>query len=165
MSTADYNQSVNDYADRLFRYALKMVNNREEAEDIVQLVFERLWKNYRNVETKAAKAYLFKSVQRASIDLYRKRGSGERAREQIVARETVEADRSFEHKQIIDLALGQLNERQKQMVLLRDYEGYPYKEIAEIMELTESQVKINLFRARKKLQFFLTRSEQLSYGI
>ncbi|MBX2814552.1 MAG: sigma-70 family RNA polymerase sigma factor [Saprospiraceae bacterium] len=161
MTTADYNQCVRDFSDGLYRYALKMVHRRMEAEDIVQLVFERLWKNHRNVEAAAAKAYLFKSIQRASIDLYRKQGTRDRAMDDLRTDNAVQPDRTFEHRQLIELALEELNARQKQMVLLRDYEGYPYKDIAKIMDLTEAQVKINLFRARKKMHFFLNRSEQL----
>jgi len=165
MTANDYNQCVTDYADRLFRFALKLVHERTEAEDIVQSVFERLWKHHQRVEMGAAKSYLFKSIQRASIDLYRKQGAGSRAMDNVIYNGVTQPDRTFENQQVIDLALSKLNERQRTMVLLRDYEGYAYKEIAEIMDLTESQIKINLFRARKKLQFFLTRSEQLSNEI
>jgi RNA polymerase sigma-70 factor (ECF subfamily) len=50
---------------------------------------------------------------------------------------------------------------QKSAVLLRDYEGYDYKEIGEILELNESQVKVYIFRARKNLRTFFTGKEEL----
>ncbi len=165
MTANDYNQCVTDYADRLFRFAVKQVHSRTEAEDIVQSVFERFWKHHERVEMAAAKSYLFKSIQRASIDLYRKHDAGSRAMGQVSYSQVTPADKTFENQQLIELALSNLSERQRTMVLLRDYEGYAYKEIAEMMDLTESQIKINLFRARKKLQIFLTRSEQLSNEI
>lgn len=58
----------------------------------------------------------------------------------------------FELKEIIDSALDVLPEQHKSILLLRDYEGYNYKEIGEIMKLNESQVKVYLFRARKKVK-------------
>ena len=60
-------------------------------------------------------------------------------------------------REILDEALGRLPEIQKSVVLLRDYEGYNYAEIAEITGLSESQVKVYIFRARKSLQSYLTR--------
>ena len=60
-------------------------------------------------------------------------------------------------REILDEALGRLPEIQKSVVLLRDYEGYNYAEIAEITGLSESQVKVYIFRARKSLQSYLRR--------
>jgi RNA polymerase sigma-70 factor (ECF subfamily) len=53
---------------------------------------------------------------------------------------------------MLDNALSQLNEIQRSAILLRDYEGYSYLEIGDILDLKESQVKIQIFRGRKKLQ-------------
>jgi RNA polymerase sigma-70 factor (ECF subfamily) len=60
-------------------------------------------------------------------------------------------------KEILDEALERLPEVQKSVVLLRDYEGYNYSEIADITGLSESQVKVYIFRARKSLQAYLKR--------
>ena len=157
MTTSDYNQCVHDFADRLFRFALSMVSHEMDAEDVVQTVFERLWKRHKEVEAEAVKSYLFTSVHRACIDHFRRKKTSMRVMHQLKVNDVVEADTSLETRQLIEMALKKLPERQRSMVLLRDYEGYSYKEIAEMMEVTESQVKINLFRARKKLQFFLTK--------
>jgi RNA polymerase sigma-70 factor (ECF subfamily) len=59
------------------------------------------------------------------------------------------------------MALNNLPQIQKSAVLLRDYEGYDYKEIGEILELNESQVKVYIFRARKNLRTFFTGKEEL----
>jgi RNA polymerase sigma-70 factor (ECF subfamily) len=53
-----------------------------------------------------------------------------------------------ELKQVLMQAVNELNPTQKSLVLLKDYEGYSYHEIAEIMNLSESQVKVYLHRAR-----------------
>jgi RNA polymerase sigma-70 factor (ECF subfamily) len=62
-------------------------------------------------------------------------------------------------KPILDNALSRISELQRNVILLRDYEGYSYLEIGEIMNLTENQVKINIFRGRQALQKILGKLE------
>ncbi|MEN9522710.1 MAG: hypothetical protein RL065_1087, partial [Bacteroidota bacterium] len=62
-------------------------------------------------------------------------------------------------KETLDKALNTLPEVQKSCVLLRDYEGYDYKEIGEILSLNESQVKVYIFRARQTLKNYLVSIE------
>jgi RNA polymerase sigma-70 factor (ECF subfamily) len=62
---------------------------------------------------------------------------------------------------MLDNALSQLNEIQRSAILLRDYEGYSYSEIGEILEINESQVKIQIFRGRKKLQNIIGNVEDI----
>ena len=73
--------------------------------------------------------------------------------DQISSGETQESHlKSFEMKEVIEKALSQLPPVQKSIILLRDLEGYNYKEIGEILELSEAQVKVYLFRARNKIK-------------
>ena len=65
-------------------------------------------------------------------------------------------------KETLMQALNQLNETQKSLVLLKDYEGYKYQEIGEIMNLSESQVKVYLHRARLQLRNYLVSKENIS---
>ena len=58
----------------------------------------------------------------------------------------------FESNQVVERAVSILPPVQKSVILLRDLEGYSYKEIAEILDLNDSQVKVYLFRARKKIK-------------
>ena len=64
---------------------------------------------------------------------------------------------NFDLKEVLEEALNTLPEKQKAVILLRDYEGYSYDEIAEITELSASQVKVYIFRARKALQAYIKR--------
>ena len=70
-------------------------------------------------------------------------------------------NKKTELKEIIDLALSRLSEIQRVVVLLRDYEGYSYEEIAQITELNESQVKVYIFRARQSLKSFIGKFEEV----
>jgi len=148
-----YNQIVQTYADRLLRYALKYLNNQIEiAEDIVQNCFEALWKKRADVPEEKAKSYLFQVAHNQIVDSYRKSG---RMVYQAEVDDTGYKHEILEWKDLLDKALAQLNLMQRSMILLKDYEGYSYSEIAEITNSTVGQVKINLFRARKKLKLAL----------
>ena len=99
-----------------------------------------------------------KSVYRACIDLYRTEDAQQRVREKVIpldGNKTTYDSNKYELRQLIELALGKLKHEQRSIILLRDYEGYSYKEIGEMLELTEAQVKIKIFRSRKKLQQIL----------
>ena len=65
-------------------------------------------------------------------------------------------------KRILNEALGQLNEIQRSLVLLKDYEGYNYEEIGEITGLNASQVKVYLHRARLQLKAFIVKPENVA---
>ena len=151
MTVKQYNQCVNDHADGLFRFVLKRIGNREEAHDIVQNTFEKLWKNHEKVEAPKAKSYAYTVAYHDLVDWTRRQkfvGNYEQAPERVERdfRKQVEA------KELIDKGLSELSDIQQSLILLRDYEGYTYGEIAEISELSISQVKVYLFRGRKKLQ-------------
>ena len=158
MTANEYNQCVSEHADGLYRFAVSLLSDLTEAEDVVQQVFEKFWKRHPDVEIGAAKTYLFTSVHRACIDFFRRKKTSRNTTELLPQHDAGISGHNYEARQLVQKMLEQLTDDQKSLILLRDYEGYSYKEIAKILDLTESQVKINLFRIRKKLQFFLTGS-------
>ncbi len=154
MTISEYNTCVDQYADNLFRFIVKNIRNEEKAKDIVQDTFEKLWRKYVEVSYEKSKSYLFTTGYRTMIDLIRrdkKQGDFD----------TVKAEKLSHSEQYTDLneilleALNQLPEIQKSVVLLRDYEGYSYQEISEITDLSESQVKVYIYRARVALKKYL----------
>lgn len=155
MNAKSYNQAVNDYSDRLFRFILKNLNKDvETSRDIVQNCFEALWKNKGKVEPLKAKSYLFQVAHNQIIDVYRKSGR------MLYVENYAESDlkssaETNDAKEIMHRALQTLPSLQRSMMLLKDYEGYSYSEIANILGINVGQVKINLFRARKKLKELL----------
>lgn len=152
MNQYEYNQCVEQYADHLYRFVLKNSNDRELARDIVQNAFEVLWEKREDVEPGKAKSFLFTVGYRKTIDEMRKnkkiRYAETLPEPQGVRNET----RHIDLKKVLHRALSTLPEIQRQLVLLRDYEGYGYDELAEITGLNPGQVKINLFRARTTLK-------------
>jgi RNA polymerase sigma-70 factor (ECF subfamily) len=152
MNSKSYNQAVKDYSDRLFGFVLKNLNKDvETARDIVQNCFEALWNKRSDVSADKAKSFLFQVAHNQVVDVYRKSG-----RMLYVANyhenAISDAPSTNDNKEIMHKALETLPSMQRSMILLKDYEGYSYAEIAKIIQVTEGQVKINLFRARKKLK-------------
>ncbi len=161
MKTKEYNIIVEDHADGLYRFILGNIKDEFKAQDIVQDSFERLWINHESVEFGKAKSFLFKIAYNRMIDVIRreKRNSGSNG---IIDRiEEISSHRQAEIKEIIDNALAKLSEIQRSVVLLRDYEGYTYEEIAQITDLTEAQVKVYIFRARQHLKNYIGKFEEV----
>lgn len=159
MTIEEYNQIVYSQSDALYRFALKNIKVVEDAQEIVQTSFEKLWINKNNVDPTKCKAYLFRIAYNCMIDIIRKQ-KREVDMELISNREPQSEQVDFKGlKPILDNALSQIGEMQRNVILLRDYEGYSYLEIGEIMNLSENQVKINIFRGRQALQKILGKLE------
>lgn len=151
MTPTEYNECVDAHADKLFRYCSGLTGNQADADDLVQVAFQKLWENRNGLEKNVAKSWLFRTAYRSMIDNYRK---VKRAREYRNAQNerATEFHSSLEDRDLIRQALLVLTEEQRQLILLRDYEGYSYKELCELMNMTMSNVKTTLFRCRKKLK-------------
>jgi len=123
-----------------------------KAQDVVQESFVKLWEKVDDVDFAKAKSYLFTTGYHTMIDWIRKE------KRQTNMDHVPEPSYSQEYtglSEILEQAVNQLPEIQRTVVMLRDYEGYNYKEIGEITELKESQVKVYIFRARKFLKQYL----------
>ncbi len=154
MTAKEYNLSVDEYSDNIFRFALKHLKNEMSAKDIVQETFTKVWIKHKEVSFEKVKSYLFTTAYHAIIDWIRKeQKSGDI--EKINADTRSSSMENFDLQEVLDEALKTLPEIQKTVVLLRDYEGNNYTEIAEITNLNESQVKVYIFRARKALQEYI----------
>ena len=144
--------AVKEFSGRLYGFSLKYLQNTEDASDIVQDVFEKLWKNRKKVEPDKVKPWLFTCAHNAMINFVKKK-SRMTYMDDMTSPETSEShSRTYEMKEVIEKVLAQLPPVQKSIILLRDLEGYNYKEIGDILELSEAQVKVYLFRARNKIK-------------
>src|SRR5688572_14070901 len=160
MTEKEFNQCVKDHADGVYRFILKNLRNKEDAHDVVQSAFEKMWVNRVSVDGTRCKAYLFTVAYHQMIDLIRK-GKMVTVDEELAAGKAVYTDLASNTKKVLETALARLNEIQRSLVLLKDYEGYSYGEIGEIMGLNESQVKVYLHRARLQLRNYLVRPENI----
>ena len=152
MDRHQYNQCVEQYAERLFRFALSSLRNREEAEDVVQESFTRVWEHVEKVDFASAKTYLFTTAHHAMVDEVRLRQRYVSLEDQTPSIEGSAESRYPDVNDVLNKALATLPEAQRNALILRDYEGYSYREIGDITGMSEAQVKVNIFRARTALK-------------
>lgn len=158
METLDFRRDILPLKDKLFRLALRITFDRAEAEDIVQETLIRVWsKRDEWPQFSSVEAYCLTVARNLAID----------RSERMVARNvelTPEAeqmpDASSPHErlvgkerlQLLHRLVARLPEKQRTVLQLRDVEEKSYKEIAGILNISEEQVKVNLFRARQKVK-------------
>lgn len=154
MTKKEYNACVDKYADGLYRFMLSNIKDRDKAQDLVQDTFEKLWRKYDEVQLEKAKSFLFTVAYHAMIDMLRKE-------KRIGQLNEADINNLYHTKQYSDLneilhqAIQLLPPEQRMVILLRDYEGYSYSEIGQIAELTESQVKVYIYRGRQFLKKYI----------
>ena len=160
MTEREYNHCVNLYADNVYRFILKNLGHQEDARDIVQGAFEKMWINREQVENERCKSYLFTVAYHQMIDHIRK-NKRVTLREEFSEHVKVAGTVHHDSKRILQQAVNRLNETQRSLVMLKDYEGYSYEEIGKITGLSDSQVKVYLHRARLQLREYLVRPENV----
>lgn len=160
MTDKEYNQCVHHHADNVYRFILKNLRNEEDARDVVQSSYEKLWNHRASVEFEKAKSYLFTIAHHQMIDHLRKVKKVQ-IQDEIPERSIPTGESMRDVRKILQNALDRLNETQRSLVMLKDYEGYSYAEIGEIMGLSESQVKVYLHRARLILKNYLVKPENV----
>jgi RNA polymerase sigma factor (sigma-70 family) len=158
MTIKEYNRSVEEYADAVYRFIRANLKDENRANDIVQDSYEKLWRHVTDIEYSVVKSWLFSTAYHNMIDIIRKE-------KRITHLEPdYENEMNYESQycdlnEILHSALKRLPEQQRISILLRDYEGYSYKEIGNITSQTEAQVKINIYRARLALKTYIGKIE------
>jgi RNA polymerase sigma-70 factor (ECF subfamily) len=159
MTEEAYNDCVTQYADSIYRFVVKNMRHDEDARDVVQSAFEKLWLNRQTVDSSRAKSYLFTIAYHQMIDHLRKHKRMHYQEDIPEQAGGVVLQQQGFLKKALNEALQTLTETQRSLVMLKDYEGYSYAEIGEIMRLSESQVKVYLHRARIALRNYLVKLE------
>ena len=160
MTASEYNNCVNQYADNVYRFIVKNLRHEEDARDIVQTAFEKMWRNRDAVDVVKSKSYLFTVAYNQMIDHIRKT-KRIHLKDEFAEETGIHEKKINNAKQILNEALSRLSETQRSLVMLKDYEGYSYEEIGQIMSLNESQVKVYLHRARLILKNYLVSPENV----
>ena len=160
MTTAEFNRCVDNHADGLYRFILKNMRDEDEARDVVQDTFEKMWRNHDGIDHGKAKSYLFTTGYHTMIDRIRRK-------KHVAAFSEVNESAHYHEEQYSDLrellneAVNRLPEIQKAVLTLRDYEGYSYEEIGRITSLNPSQVKVYIYRARTFLKEYIGNLENV----
>lgn len=164
LSSSKFDFLIKQNKNRIFSYALYMMHNRMDAEDITQEVLIRTWQNINKFKFSSARAWMMRTTHNLCIDYLRKNKavynkelllndeSSEMMRDQ---NETSKPDELTANKLIdekIKAAIRKLPERLKSPFVLYEIEGFKYKEISKILDVPLNTIKVNLLRARKQLQ-------------
>lgn len=160
MTAAEYNECVDLFADGVYRFILKNVKDEENARDIVQDAFAKMWEKVLDITYEKGKSYLFTAAYHTMIDYIRK----EKPKDNLAKAENLysEAIHGYSDlKEILDEAVEKLPDIQRSVLLLRDYEGYSYEEIGQITGLSESQVKVYIYRARIAMKNYLVSMDKV----
>ena len=146
----------------MYRLALRITLNSQEAEDVVQDVIIKLWKQQSGgTHIDNLEAYTLRMVRNLALDRQRMKVNQTENIDGMDFSGTSSIEDSIEQDERISRirqAMAQLPEKQRIAMQLRDFEGRSYKEIADIMEITEDQVKVNIFRARQTIRQLISAS-------
>lgn len=161
MKTISFQNDILPLKNELYRLALRITLDHAEAEDVVQETLMKVWNRREKWDQiESIEAFCLAICRNQALDKIRRMG---RQNESLSEESHETADSSYssnpeEHAmqqdriRLIRRLVDSLPEKQRTVMLLRETEGKTYKEIAEVMEITEEQVKVNLFRARQTLK-------------
>ena len=161
------------YARPLYLYLLKLCGSAQLAEDLTQETFVRATVHLHVYEGEEARAWLFKVARNAYLDEWRKRQrwrmipllSTFSTKQEMISPYGVPEETLLtqERNQQIESLLNYLPEQYRSIIYLREYEEFSYKEIMDALQLTEAQVKVTLYRARRRLSS-LAKKKGWQYG-
>lgn len=161
MKKISFQNDILPLKNELYRLALRITLDHAEAEDVVQETLMKVWNRREKWDQiESIEAFCLTICRNQALDKTRRMG---RQNESLSEESHETADNSYgsnpeEHAMhqdrilLIRRLVDSLPEKQRTVMLLRETEGKTYKEIAEVMEITEEQVKVNLFRARQTLK-------------
>ena len=168
MQQSEFIELISPFKDKLFRMAKRLLVSTEEAEDATQEVLMKLWyKNdqigeYRNVE-----AFAMTMTKNYCLDRLKSKQAGNLKLVHSNYRdEQIAPDRNLEVKDSLDWMgkiMQTLPEQQRMILQLRDIEQYEYEEIAEMLEMNPTAIRVALSRARKTVREALIKKHK--YGI
>ena len=172
MKKISFRNDVLPLKNELYRLALRITLNPAEAEDIVQETMIKVWKKREQWDDiESIEAFCLTICRNISLDKMRKMENqnqsleeGEHdAPDQSYASNPEEQAMQQDKLKLIRRLINALPEKQRSAMQLRDFEGKSYKEIAQIMDISEEQVKVNIFRARQTIRQKFLETEE--YGL
>lgn len=143
---------IKEYKIPLYNYIYRILYNKDDAEDLLQEVFLKFFKNIEHIDFKRnIKAFIFKIARNSCIDFLRKRKNEMPFVDEIYEKPCNFYER-MKLKGKIERALLNLKKEDREIIILKYFENFKIKEISEIMGIPENTVKIKILRALKKLR-------------
>jgi RNA polymerase sigma-70 factor, ECF subfamily len=167
MSVEAFKQNILPLKDKLFRFAFRLLQDVQEAEDAIQDVMAGVWaKRDQWCEWKSPEAYCMTATRNNCLDRIRKRrlvSVQEEKAWQVSSTDKDPYEKMLNKEMVyrIRVCMEELPENQQLVIRLREMEGFSYNEIAEALDMSLDQVKINLFRGRNAIKKSITKEENL----
>ena len=158
MENISFRTTVLPLSDRLFRLALRITMNRAEAEDVVQDTLLKVWEQRSQWEQiNSLEAFAIAICRNRALDVLKRAGRNTKSLDEVddVQSPAFNVQSSIEAREQLSLVrrlMDSLPELQRTIMLLRDIEGKTYQEIAQTLDISETQVKVYLHRARTKIK-------------
>ena len=160
MKTISFQSDILPLKNELYRMALRITMNAADAEDVVQETMMKVW-NRRDQwnQIESIEAFCLTICRNVSLDKVRRMDNQTQSldaaydpKDQGISSNPEEQAIQSDRIRLIRQLISQLPEKQRSCMQLRDMEGKSYKDIATILDITEEQVKVNIFRARQTIR-------------
>ena len=160
MEQTEFDIRIVPLRDRLYRFARTLLGRGDEAEDVVHDVLERLWRRHESLRVENPEAFAMTAVRNAAVDRLRRSRTTEELPLSLPADGRTGA---WSDRETVRRALAALPLRQREVLHLKEIEGYPTHEIAALLSTDEAQVRVLLSRGRMRLRQEL--EKLMNYGI
>lgn len=169
MNTKDFKQNVLSLSDRIFPMVARMLGNNADAKDAIQEIIIKLWARRQQLGAHSnLTGFVFLTARNYCIDLLKKkRLELVSSDSQIEVIESSTGQEQFELKEltlIIEKILEKLPEQQKEIMMMRDIDGFEFDEIAAAMQLKVEHIRVLLSRARKHVRLELKKTYYYEQG-
>ncbi len=162
-----FEQHIIPASDKMYRYALSILKNEEQAHDVVQECLTKIWDKRRMLnEVQNHEAWAMRVTRNQCYDWVKANRYTALSGEEIEQEDQIKADHDTlmeDHQKWLDKVLSTIPEKQREIFHLREIEGMSYHEISEVLSLSMSEVKVYLHRARNRIRSALQQIE--AYGI
>ncbi len=165
MDTEEFKTRLLPLKNKFYRLAMRLLNNREEAEDVVQEVFLKTWKMRDDLEKyRSVEALMMTMTRNMCLDkLKMKKNKALSLHPDYNPPQHQNPHEQSEQKDLVRRVrqvIGQLPEQQRTIIQLRDVEAYSFDEMMEITGFDKNYMRVNLSRARKKIRETIEKLQQ-----
>ena len=162
MNSEELNIQFLEVKDSAYRYAVSLLHDTTEAEDVVQDLYERLWRRRLLIRRAGFRALVMTTVRNMSLDRLRRQQQNRHTaiEDEPLATENPEVDNPVA---IVRMIISRLPEREREIIHLHDVEGMDYEDIAEVVGTSVMAARMACSRARQKVKEEFEKI--MSYGV
>jgi len=163
MKAEEFKREIIPMQRKLYAFALRILQNREESEDVVQEIFVKLWRMRGELGTiRNREAFAMTMTKNLCIDKLKKKRMLSLDEDQMQFEGTSDSNPLKEVQlndavALVNQIVNDLPDQQRIIIQLRDIEGYTSEEVAEILDISQNTMRVSLSRARQKIREHLVK--------